>query len=147
MSRPQVVDSNLPRGKAAFHTLLPAAAYLIGGKTGVLIVAATGLAMAASVLLGPRFSIFGKLFQKVIRPALRIGEGKKEEAAPHRFAEAIGAAFLIAASLALILGATFIGSFLTLAVAALAALNWLGGICVGCQMYLLFQRIRPKAVA
>ena len=147
MSRSHVVDSNLPRGKAAFHAFLPALAFLIGGRAGVLIVAATGLAMSASVLLGPRFSVFGQLFQKVIRPALRIGEGKKEAVAPHRFAEAIGAVFLIAASIALALGASLVGSFLTLAVAALAALNWLAGICVGCQMYLLFQRFKTRAIA
>jgi hypothetical protein len=147
LSKPHAVDSNLPRGKAAFHAIFPALAFLIGGETGVFIVAATGLAMAASVLLGPRFSLFGRLFQKVIRPALRIGEGKKDDAAPHRFAEALGAVFLIAASLALALGASLVGSFLTLAVAALAALNWLAGICVGCQMYLLFQRFKTRAIA
>lgn len=147
MSTPPVVDSNVPRGKAAFHALLPALAFLIGGTVGALIVGATGLAIAASVLLGPRFSVFGQLFQKVIRPALRIGEGKKEAAAPHRFAEALGAVFLLAASIAFALGALIVGSFLTLAVAALAALNWLAGICVGCQMYLLFQRFKARAIA
>lgn len=147
MARPEVVDSNLPRGKAAFHSLLPSAAYLIGGRPGAWIVTLTGLAMAASVLLGPKYSIFGRLFQKAIRPALRIGEGRKETVAPHRFAEAVGAVFLLAAALSFALDSLFVGWFLTLAVAALAALNWLAGICVGCQIYLVLQRFRAKAVA
>lgn len=148
MAAPAVVDSKLPRGKAAFHTLLPALAFLVDKPAGPVIVAVTGALMALSVLGGPRYSVVGKLFQKVVRPALRIGPGKPEVAAPHRFAEALGAVFLLAAGAAGLSGANpVIWKGLTLMVAGLAALNWLAGICVGCQMYLLVKRLGARKVA
>ncbi len=147
MPHPTVIDSISPRGKAAFHTLLPAAAFLIGGTPGGVILALTALAMTVSVLFGPKVSIFGRLFNQVIRPRLSIGDGSKEQAAPHRFAEAVGAVFLLAASGALVIGSPGVGWTLALIVSALAALNWLGGICVGCEMYLLIQKLRARALA
>lgn len=146
MANPTQVDSRIPRGKAAFHTLLPALAFLLGleaGGAGHFVVGATGLVMATSVLGGPRFSLFGQLFNKVIRPALKIGPGKPEDLAPHRFAEAIGAVCLIAA-FGLLFVAKTAGLTIVLLVVALAALNWLAGICVGCQMYLIGTRLRGR---
>lgn len=139
-----VVDSKIPRGKAAFHALIPAGAFLLGGPAGGIIVGLTGAAMALSVVGGPRLSLFGNLFGKVLRPVLRISPGKPEDVAPHRFAEAIGAIFLLAAAASLLAGFSTVGWGLALIVVALAALNWLAGICVGCQMYLLLQRVRGR---
>jgi hypothetical protein len=148
MAKPDRVDSSVPRGKAAFHALVVAAAFLVdqaAPPTGKVLVALTGLAMAASILGGPRWSLFGRLFGGVVRPALRIRPGTLESAAPHRFAEAVGACFLLAASLAFLLGAAALGWALALLVVALAALNWLAGICVGCQMYVLGRRLGGRA--
>ncbi len=147
MSHPTVIDSKSPRGKAAFHALLPAAAFLIGGAAGGTILGATALAMTVSVAFGPKASLFGRLFNQVIRPALSIGQGSKEAAAPHRFAEAVGAIFLLAATAAFLIGSFGVAWTLALIVSALAALNWLAGICVGCEVYLFIQKFRAKAVA
>jgi uncharacterized protein DUF4395 len=145
---PALVDSKVPRGKAAFHAILPALAFLVGGKAGPVIVGVTGILMTVSVLGGPRYSVIGLLFRNVVRPALKIGPGKPEEAAPHRFAEAIGAVLLLIAGAAGIAGApSVIWKSISLLVAALAALNWIAGICVGCQMYLLFKRASARAAA
>jgi hypothetical protein len=145
VARPKQVDSKVPRGKAAFHTLLPAAAFLLGEPAGPFVVLAVGLIMTASVAGGPKFSVFGRLFNQVIRPTLKIKPGSPEEAAPHLFAEALGALFLLASAAALFLGATTLGWALALLVVALAALNWLAGICVGCQTYLIIARLRGRA--
>lgn len=142
MSKPAKVDSKVVRGKAAFHTLVPALAFLVGYPIGPVLVGATGALMAISVIGGPRYSLFGRLFRDVLRPALKISPGRLEEAAPHRLAETFGAIFLLAAALALATGAPlWVGWGLTLMVSALASLNWLGGICVVCQMYPLFKRL------
>jgi len=138
----------VPRGKAAFHTLLPVAAFLIDqpfAPAGKVIIALTALAMTISVVGGPRWSLFGRLFHQIIRPALKIGPGTREAAAPHRFAETMGAVFLLAATGAFLLGLAVVGWALSLLVAALAALNWLAGICVGCQMYPLVRRLGARA--
>jgi hypothetical protein len=148
MSRPGQVDSQVPRGKAAFHTLLLVAAFLIDQPfppAGKVIVALTALAMTISVIAGPRWSLFGRLFQQVVRPALHLDPGTIESAAPHRFAETVGAVFLLAATGAFLLGLATVGWALSLLVAALAALNWLAGFCVGCQMYVLLRRLRVRA--
>jgi hypothetical protein len=143
MSRPKQVDSKIPRGKAAFHTLLPAAAFLIGGTPGLAIVGLTGAAMAISVIGGPKVSLIGQAF-KFIRRTFNLKPGQQEEAAPHIFAEMIGAIFLLASAAALFWWNATVGWALTLIVVALAALNWLAGICVGCQMYLLIARLRGR---
>jgi hypothetical protein len=146
VARPALVDSKVPRGKAAFHAILPALAFLVGGKAGPVIAGATGLLMALSVVGGPRYSLFGTLFRTVVRPLLKIGPGKPEEVAPHRFAEAIGAVLLIIAGAAGLAAAPdIIWKSISLLVAALAALNWIAGICVGCQMYLLIKRATARA--
>jgi hypothetical protein len=148
MSRPGQVDAQVPRGKAAFHALLPVAAFLVDKPfppAGKVIVALTALAMAVSVVGGPRWSLFGRLFQQVVRPAMHLGPGTIEAAAPHRFAEMVGAIFLLAATGAFLLGFATLGWALSLLVAALAALNWLAGLCVGCQMYVLLRRMRTRA--
>lgn len=147
MGRPAQVDSKVPRGKAALHTLLPAAGFLIDSAappSGQVIVVVTGALMAVSVLGGPRWSVFGRLFTQVLRPVLRIGPGTPEDVAPHRFAEALGAIVLLAAGGAFVAGAGTVGWVLALIVSALAALNWLGGICIGCQMYLLLKRLTAR---
>lgn len=147
MGKPAQVDSKVPRGKAAFHSLIPAIAFLVDSvapPAGKVLVALTGAAMAVSTLGGPQLSLFGRLFNRVVRPLLKIKPGRPEAAAPHRFAEALGAAVLLAATAAFLLGADAAGWALALLVAALAAINWLGGICVGCQMYLLARRLGAR---
>lgn len=139
MGNPAQVDSAVPRAKAFFHFLLPATAFVLGSPVAPYLLAVTGLVMALSVLAGPKYSLFGQLF-KAVRPALKIPPGRKEAVAPHKFAEALGAICLLAASALYFAGATLAGQVLTLMVAVLALLNAAAGICIGCQMYLLFKR-------
>jgi hypothetical protein len=143
LERPAQVDSAVPRAKAAFHFLLPAIAFLVGPPAAQYILLVTGLIMAASVLGGPKLSLFGQLF-KAVRPTLGIGPGNKEAVAPHRFAEALGAVCLLAAAALYFAGANLPAQILTLMVVALALLNAAAGICVGCQMYLLLKRFSGK---
>lgn len=144
MEKPKLVDSRVPRGKAAFHTLVPAAGFAAGVPWGPVVVGITGLLMAVSVVGGPRYSLFGRLFTQVIRPRFGLKSGDLEEAAPHRFAETLGAIFLLLAAASFPLNGT-VWWVLTLMVVALAAVNWLAGICVGCQMYILIARLRGRA--
>jgi hypothetical protein len=146
MAGPVTVDSTIPRAKAVFHAVIPALAYLLDYPVAAYILAATGLVMAASVLGGPRYSLFGRIF-KAIRPGLRIGPGKEDSAAPHRFAEALGAICLLLAATSYFLGAHGLAEALTLLVVALAVLNAAAGICVGCRMYTLLRRAQRGAPA
>lgn len=142
-SRSSVVDAKVPRAKAAFHTILPGLAFLVQAPW---LVAATGLVMAVSVLGGPRLSLFGRLYAKLIQPLLKLSPGEPEAAAPHRFAEALGAIFLLfGAGILLANPASVVGWGAALLVFALAALNWIGGFCVGCKVYVLLSRLRARS--
>jgi hypothetical protein len=137
------VDAKVPRAKAAFHTLIPGLAFVLGVWQ---LAAFVGIVMAISVVFGPAYSLFGRFYKGLIAPALKASEGSLEAAAPHRFAEAIGAIFLLAASAILASStsgtAAVVGWSLTLIVVALAALNWLAGYCVGCKVYVFLARFR-----
>ncbi len=66
----------------------------------------------------------------------------EDDPAPHRFAQGVGAAFLIAASLLLYLtSAVALGWALELIVFALAGINLTVGFCAGCFVYYQLGRV------
>ncbi len=66
----------------------------------------------------------------------------EDDPAPHRFAQGVGAAFLIASSLVLLLThATVLGWALDLIVFVLAAINLTVGFCAGCFVYYHLGRL------
>ena len=124
MPKPTQVDPSVPRAKAVFHAVLPAIGFLVGGTYGSTIIALTGLAMAASVIGGPRYSVIGLIYRKLVQPAFKFASGTPEAAAPHRFAEAVGAAFLLTSGAFYIAGITSVGASLALIVVALATVQY-----------------------
>jgi molybdopterin converting factor small subunit len=60
---------------------------------------------------------------------------------PHRFAQGLGGAVLVASSAGLLTGHVLIGWALAWVVIGLAALNLFAGFCVGCAVYYWFNRI------
>lgn len=104
------------------------------------------LALAAGALLGPRANPLALLWGRVVAPALRAGPPRvAKDAAPVRFASAIGLAFLAVASVLLLAGlAAPVGWALVLVVAALALLAAVTNVCVGCEIYVLLKRWMPR---
>ncbi|WP_448543695.1 DUF4395 domain-containing protein [Roseiflexus sp.] len=103
--------------------------------------AITAIIMALGTL-SPSLALFQRLYRDVLRPAgLLRPDIHQEDAAPHRFAQGMGATVLILASLALFLGAPTVGWALTLLVVALAAINLVFGFCVGCFIFFQIQRL------
>ena len=91
----------------------------------------------------PRAALFQRLYRDILRPAgLLRPDPHDEDAAPHRFAQGLGAAFLLAASAALFSGAVALGWGLAFLVIALAAINLIFGFCAGCFVYFQIQRLR-----
>ena len=72
----------------------------------------------------------------------RIGEGELEDSRAPRFANIIGAVFLLSASAFWALGFPFVGAVLGSIVAALAGLAVSTGLCVGCEVYKLMAKVR-----
>jgi hypothetical protein len=91
----------------------------------------------------PKAALFQRFYRDVLRPAgLLRPDLHAEDAAPHRFAQGMGAAVLLVASVALFAGAVVLGWGLAFVVIALAAINLIFGFCAGCFVYFQLQRLR-----
>lgn len=102
--------------------------------------------VAAVMALGtaaPSLALFQRLYRDVLRPAgLLKPDVHVEEAAPHRFAQGMGAGVLALAVAALAIGSPALGWGLTLLVIVLAAVNLLFGFCAGCFIFYQLRRLR-----
>ena len=91
----------------------------------------------------PQAALFQRFYRDVLRPAgLLKPDLHDEDAAPHRFAQGMGAAVLLIATIALFAGAQVLGWGLSFVVIALAAVNLFFGFCAGCFVYFQLQRLR-----
>ena len=91
----------------------------------------------------PQAALFQRIYRDVLRPAgLLKPDVQAEDAAPHRFAQGMGAAVLLIAVIALFVGAPTLGWGLSFVVIALAAVNLFFGFCAGCFVYFQLQRLR-----
>jgi hypothetical protein len=131
-----------PRGPrvAALITTVVLAAVLITGSVWLL--AAQALVFAAGSVFGLRYSPYGLLYRRLVRP--RLGPPRElEPEAPPRFAQAVGLVFAIVGVAGYAAGVTWLGRAATAAALAAAFLNGAFGFCLGCEMYLLIRRIWP----
>jgi hypothetical protein len=135
---PRPIDPRGPRFNQAILTVALLVGYLFDWRPVVPLFAVVLLLGAA---LGPRYGPFLRLYADVIRPRL-APPASLEDPRPPRFAAAVGVLFLAAASVAFLAGAPTVGWALALVVAVLAGLSAVTGLCVGCEIWLLFARRR-----
>jgi hypothetical protein len=133
-----------PRGLrfAAGLTTVVLAATLITGNPWPL--AVQTLVFAVSVGLGVQASPYGLVFKRLVRP--RLGPPSElEDAAPPRFAQLVGLAFAVVGLAGYLSGATTVGVVATAFAVVAAFVNAAVGLCLGCEAYLLVQRIRHRS--
>ncbi|MBK9738368.1 MAG: DUF4395 domain-containing protein [Actinobacteria bacterium] len=142
-SRTQI-DPRGPRFGASVTTVVLAAALILNGTTvGTVLIAWQTLVFALGAIVGLQAQPYGVFFRKVIKP--RLGPpAEMEDAAPPRFAQAVGLGFLVVALVASLLGATVIVSVAVAFALAAAFLNAAFAFCLGCEMYLLGQRLAHR---
>jgi hypothetical protein len=133
------IDVRGPRFSAALTCAVLAIAYLTGSR------ALLGLQVAVfavAAIAGLRWSPYGNLF-RVLKRRLDLGPppATEPEAGP-RFSQLMGLLFTGAGLVALLAGAGTAGWALVLVVVALSALLATTGICVGCEVHALGQRVR-----
>src|SRR5580658_9869638 len=130
-----------PRG-ARFGAILSTivlAIVLITGSGWLL--AAQALVFIVGAGLGLRYAPYGLIYRRLIRP--RLGPPTELEAEPPpRFAQGVGAVFAVVGVIGYATGVTPLGIAATAAALAAAFLNGAFGLCLGCEMYLMIQRIR-----
>jgi len=132
------VDPRGPRFGAVITTVVLAVVLLTA--SGWLLLAQT-LVFAIGALAGLRYAPYGFLYRHLVRP--RLGPPSRTEAeAPPRFAQGVGMVIAGIGCIGFVAGSTTAGMIFTALALAAAFLNAAFDLCLGCQMYLLIQRIR-----
>ena len=143
MTAPKPIDPRGPRFNQAVLAVGLLAGFVLDWRPVVPFFAVVLLLGAA---FGSRYGPFLRLYAEVIKPRLPAPTAL-EDPRPPRFAAAVGVAFLGGASLAFRAGAPGLAWALALIVAALAGLSAATGLCVGCEIWLLFARRRGVELA
>ncbi|MGQ0536327.1 MAG: DUF4395 domain-containing protein [Methanobacteriota archaeon] len=134
------VDPRVPRFGQAITGIGLVVAFATVTEPLVVILAAI---LLAATLGGPRWNVWSHLFGRVVRPAFRLAPPEHlKDGAPPRFASLLGATFLGVSSVLLYVGFPFLGWVAALLVSALALLAAVTDICVGCEFYGLWLRVR-----
>jgi amino acid transporter len=133
------VDTHLLKFSQAWVVGLTALAFLVN-QPAIVVIAAAALALSALV---PELGPFRLFYRGVVVPlGLLRPRVVEDDPAPHRFAQGVGAAFLVAASVALLLAhASALGWALDLVVLVLAGVNFSVGFCAGCFVYYQLGRL------
>jgi hypothetical protein len=135
------IDARAPRFGAAITTVVLAIVLLTA--SGWLLLAQT-LVFAVGALAGLRFAPYGLIYRYLVRP--RLGPpSKTEAAAPPRFAQGVGMVIAAIGVIGFAAGSPVVGLIFAALALCAAFLNAAFDLCLGCQMYLLIQRIRPAA--
>ncbi|TQS24469.1 DUF4395 domain-containing protein [Microbispora sp. KK1-11] len=90
-------------------------------------------------------SPYGLVFRRFVRP--RLGPtAETEDAAPPRFAQAVGLGFAMVGLIGFAAGITALALGATAAALLAAFLNAAFGFCLGCETYLLIRRLQPGRI-
>lgn len=136
-----VIDVRGPRFGAAVTTLVLAAALVVQGPVGTALVAVQTVVFAVSTVLGLAWSPYGNLFRWVKRRFELGPPPATEHEGPPRFAQACGLVVAAVGLALLAVGASTAGWIAIGVVLALSTLLATTGICVGCELYLLGERV------
>ena len=138
------IDPRGPRFGGAITTVVLAIALItVGSPLSDVLVAWQTLVFGLGALVGLHAQPYGILYRKVIGPRLAPPQ-VLEDAAPPRFAQAVGLIFMLVALVSIILGATLVAAIAIGFALAAAFLNAAFDFCLGCEMYLLGARLRHR---
>lgn len=133
------IDPRGPRFSAGL-TVIVLAAVLVTRSAWLL--AFQAIVFGIGALAGLRYAPYGLVYRYLVRP--RLGRPAYTEAeAPPRFAQAVGAAFAVGGLAGFAAGSVTAAIVLSALALAAAFLNAAFNFCLGCQVYLFIQRIRP----
>jgi hypothetical protein len=137
------IDPRGARFAAALTTVVLAVALVLAPSPAtVALLAAQGVLFAVGAVAGLQRTPYSWLFRTVVRP--RLGAPRElEDAAPPRFAQAVGLTFTVVALAGYLTGLDLLGSVATGFALAAAFLNAAFGLCLGCEVYLLLRRAAP----
>ncbi|NYI88606.1 hypothetical protein HNR02_001929 [Amycolatopsis endophytica] len=140
MSAGPAVDPRGPRFAATVTTVV-LAVVLITGWWPLLAVQTVVFAIGAFVGLKP--APYSLLYRYLVAPRL-APTSEREDAAPLRFAQAVGFVFALVGTVGYATGITALGIVATAFALFAAFLNAAFNFCLGCEMYLLIRRVTPS---
>lgn len=139
-----VVDVRGPRFGASLTMALLGTAIVVQGPIGIGLVAYAVLQFAVATVFGIKASPHARTFA-LVRKRFDLGPPTATEPeGPPRFAQTCGLAVAGAGLVALLAGASTVGWILVGIVLGLSALLSLTGLCVGCELYIVGQRLRAR---
>jgi hypothetical protein len=134
------IDPRGPRFAAVITSVVLVVVLLT--SSGVLL-AVQALVFAIGAIAGLRYAPYGALYRALIRPRLGPPAGAEPETPP-RFAQGVGMVFTIVGAVGYLTGVTALGTVFTAFALVAAFANAAFDYCLGCQMYLYIQRVRPS---
>lgn len=135
-NQPQV-DVRGPRFGAWITTVVLALVLVTGWWP---LLAAQLVVFGVGAFAGLRWAPYGLVFRYLVAP--RLGPvSEREDAAPPRFAQAVGFAFALVGVIGYATGVPVLGIVATALALVAALLNAAVGFCLGCEMYLLLRRV------
>ena len=145
-ARPQIDPRGARFAAAVTAVVLAAVLLLAPSPVAVALLAVQAVVFGIGAGLGVQHTPYSRVFRAAVLP--RIGPpAEKEDAAPPRFAQAVGLAFAVVGLVGFLLGADLVGLVATGFALAAALLNAVFGFCLGCEMYLLLTRLTgPRVV-
>lgn len=144
---PAGIDPRGPRFGAALTAVLLAVVVLLGTSTAAFVLLGLAVVLfAVGVARGTQGTVQGAIFRRWVRPRL-APPAELEDPRPPRFAQGVGLAVTL---VGLVLGLLGVAAAVPVAaaVALVAAfLNAAFDLCLGCELYLVLQRVRPGSTA
>ncbi|HQY34687.1 DUF4395 domain-containing protein [Actinotalea sp.] len=139
---PAGIDPRGPRFGAGATAVLLAATVLLGATPAATALLAVVVALfAVGAARGAQGSLQGLAYRRLVRPRL-APPAELEDPRPPRFAQRVGLV-ITGTGLLLVLAGVPAAGPIAAAVALVAAfLNAAFGFCLGCELYLLLQRVR-----
>jgi hypothetical protein len=137
-SDPTLIDARGPRFGAVITTLV-LTAFLATEVTVLLHLQL--LVFALGAFFGLKYSPYGFIYSKLIKPRLR-GDIPAEDVRPPQFAQLVGFLFAITATILYDLGLETAGLIVVGFALAAAFLNAVFNFCLGCEVYLLIARAK-----
>jgi len=131
-----------PRGPrfGALVTMVVFAVVLATGSAWLL--AAQAVVFAVGAIFGVGYSPYGLIYKWLVRPRLKP-PAELEDAAPPRFAQAVGLVISIVGIIGFAVGLRPLGLIAAALGLVAAVLNGVFGICLGCELYLIIRRALP----
>jgi uncharacterized protein DUF4395 len=140
MSAGPAVDPRGPRFAAVLTTVVLVVVLVTGWWP---LLASQTIVFAVGAFAGLGVAPYSVLYRSLVAPRLPRTD-KREAAAPLRFSQGVGFVFALAGTIGYVTGATVLGVVATAFALFAAFLNAAFDFCLGCEAYLLLQRLAPS---